>query len=105
MEVCFYVIIRDGYKWSDYSVGSLGRYFISSVGDYDYTDPGMVEYAEETKARLENLRHELELLDSIEPKLKEVDKGDFAALDALSEDGIKVYRRLWTSFAICRIRM
>ena len=64
------------------------------VGDYDYTDPGMVEYAEETKARLENLRHELELLDSIEPKLKEVDKGDFAALDALSEDGIKVYKAI-----------
>lgn len=64
------------------------------VGDYDYTDPGMIEYAEETKARLENLRHELELLDNIEPKLKEVDKGDFAALDALSEDGIKVYKAI-----------
>lgn len=64
------------------------------VGDYDYTDPGMVEYAEETKARLENLRHELELLNNIEPKLKDVNKGDFAALDALSEDGVKVYKAI-----------
>lgn len=68
------------------------------VGDYDYSDPTMVEYGEENKARLDNLRHELELLANIEPKLKDVNKGDFAALDGLSEDGVKVYKAMYDVF-------
>ena len=64
------------------------------IGDFDYSDPDMVAYAEETKAQIDKLRHELELLDSIEGKLKNVDRGEFAALDALTQEGVKVYKEV-----------
>lgn len=64
------------------------------VEGYDYTDPGMQEFAEENKARLESLRYELDLLDKVEAKLKDVDRGEFAALDALTPEGVMVYKQV-----------
>lgn len=64
------------------------------VPGFDFRDAEAMEWAEANRAQIETIRQELETLDAIEEKIGNISKGELAAMEGLTPEGIRVYRRV-----------
>ena len=64
------------------------------VPGFDFRDEEAMEWAEANRAQIETIRQELETLDAIEEKIGNISKGELAAMEGLTPEGIRVYRRV-----------
>lgn len=64
------------------------------VPGFEFRDAESMEYAEANRAQIESIRSELETLDAIEEKIGNISKGELAATEGLTPEGIRVYNRV-----------
>lgn len=64
------------------------------VPGFEFRDEESMEYAEANRAQIESIRSELATLDAIEEKIGNISKGELAATEGLTPEGIKVYNRV-----------
>ena len=64
------------------------------VPGYDMRGPESEEWAAANRAQIEAIYKELETLDAIEEKIGNLDKGELAAAEGLTPEGIRVYRKV-----------
>lgn len=64
------------------------------VPGYEFRDEESMKYAEVNRAQIESIRSELETLDAIEEKIGNISKGELAATEGLTPEGIRVYNRV-----------
>lgn len=64
------------------------------VPGFEFRDAESMEYAEANRAQIESIRNELETLDAIEEKIGNISKGELAATEGLTPEGIRVYNRV-----------
>ena len=64
------------------------------VPGFEFRDAESMEYAEANRAQIESIRSELETLDAIEEKIGNISKGELAATEGLTPEGISVYNRV-----------
>lgn len=64
------------------------------VPGFEFRDAESMEYAEANRAQIESIRSELATLDAIEEKIGNISKGELAATEGLTPEGIRVYNRV-----------
>ena len=64
------------------------------VTGFEFRDAESMEYAEANRAQIESIRSELATLDAIEEKIGNISKGELAATEGLTPEGIRVYNRV-----------
>ncbi len=64
------------------------------VPGYEFRDEESMKYAEVNRAQIESIRSELATLDAIEEKIGNISKGELAATEGLTPEGIRVYNRV-----------
>lgn len=64
------------------------------VPGFEFRDEESMEYAEANRAQIESIRSELATLDAIEEKIGNISKGELAATEGLTPEGIRVYNRV-----------
>lgn len=64
------------------------------VPGYEFRDEESMEYAEVNRAQIESIRSELATIDAIEEKIGNISKGELAATEGLTPEGIRVYNRV-----------